>query len=126
MHYDTAPTTPPPPVLNLDEALARVDGDRQLLGELAALFLDTYPSLLTTLEAALAHGDAKAVQHAAHTLKGAVGNFGAQSAFAAALALEQLGRQGNLSGSDIAFACLRDELARLQPALAALVTSAEA
>lgn len=109
-------------VLNLEEALARVDGDHQLLAELAALFLDSCPAMQAALQEALARGDAQAVQHAAHTLKGSVGNFGAQAAFDAALALEQMGRQGDLSGADAAFAHLTAEIARLHPVLLRLTT----
>ncbi|MCS6925630.1 MAG: Hpt domain-containing protein [Candidatus Binatia bacterium] len=111
-------------VLDLEEALARVDGDHQLLAELAALFLDSCPTMQAAIQEALARRDAKAVQHAAHTLKGSVGNFGAQAAFDAALALEQMGRQGDLSGADAAFAHLEAEIARLQPVLSQLAATA--
>ncbi|MEW6298511.1 MAG: Hpt domain-containing protein [Thermodesulfobacteriota bacterium] len=110
-------------VLNLEEALARVDGDHQLLGELAALFLDEYPHMLAAIRAALARRDAKALQHAAHTLKGSVGNFGATAVFEAAFALEQMGRHGDFSGADAVCSRLEAELARLQPALATLATA---
>lgn len=110
-------------VLNLEEALARVDGDHQLLGELAALFLDECPHMLAAIRAALARRDVKALQHAAHTLKGSVGNFGATAVFEAAVALGKMGRHGDFSGADEVCSRLEAELARLQPALAALVTA---
>lgn len=117
-------TTQDASVLDLEDALARVDGDHQLLAELAALFLDSCPAMQAAIEEALAHGDAKALQHAAHTLKGSVGNFGAQAAFDAALALEQMGRQGDLSGAEAALAHLTAEIARLQPVLLQLAATA--
>ncbi len=79
-------------IFNLDEALSRVEGDHQLLAELAGVFLQEYPKMVSTLHAALAQQDPQSLYHAAHTLKGSVGNFGAKAAFAAAFTLEQLGR----------------------------------
>jgi hypothetical protein len=46
-------------MLNLDEALNRVDGDRELLSEMAGVFLDEYPLLLVTMQDALSHGNAQ-------------------------------------------------------------------
>jgi len=105
---------------NLDEALARVDGDWQLLGELATLFLEECPHMLAEIREALAAQDPKALQHSAHTLKGSVGNFGAVTVFHAALTLEKMGRQQDLSTASDALVQLEAELARLQPELATL------
>jgi two-component system sensor histidine kinase/response regulator len=124
MQHDTAEHSAP--TFNLAEALERVDGDRQLLGELATLFLQEYPQMLAEIREALASHDPKALQHSAHTLKGSVGNFGAQSASEAAFVLEKMGRQGDLSAAPGALTRLEAELARLQPALAALSREAAA
>jgi HPt (histidine-containing phosphotransfer) domain-containing protein len=122
MHHDISEHLAP--TFNLDEALERVDGDRQLLGELATLFLQECPQMLAEVQEALASHDPKALQHSAHTLKGSVGNFGALSASEAAFVLERMGRQGDLSAAHAAFTHLEAELARLRPALAALIEEA--
>lgn len=109
-----------PPIFNLDEALARVDGDRQLLGELAALFLEECPLMLAEIRKALVRHDAKALLYSAHTLKGSVGNFGVLPVVEAAFTLEKMGRQGDLATAQTAFIELETELARLRPALTAL------
>ena len=62
----------------------------------------------------------KALERAAHTLKGAVGNFSAQGAYAAALRVEMMGRGGDLTHAAAAYAELEQEVARLGEALTAL------
>jgi PAS domain S-box-containing protein len=69
-------------VLDWDGALQRLDGDRELLLELAALFIADGPHLLEALEQALAAGDRAASQRAVHSLQGVLVNFGAQRAIA--------------------------------------------
>jgi HPt (histidine-containing phosphotransfer) domain-containing protein len=49
------------------------------------------------LEEALKKNDAAAIRFIAHTVKGAVSNFGAQSAYDAAFVLEKIGEGGDLS-----------------------------
>ena len=63
--------------------------------------------------------DAASLKLAAHTLKGAVGNFVAKPAFEAALRLETLARDGNLTGIRTAQAELEKELDLVLPVLAA-------
>jgi two-component system, sensor histidine kinase and response regulator len=117
---DTSQAPPATPVLDVEEALARVGEDREFLAELVETFLEECPALISAIQAAVADHDPKALRLSAHTLKGSVGNFGAKAAFDAAGALEMMGRQGELSGAPAALAALEQELARLQPALAAL------
>lgn len=69
-------------------ALARVEGDTELLREIVALFSDEAPRLLSEIRESITHCDSKALERAAHSLKGSVGSFGAQGAFDAALRLE--------------------------------------
>lgn len=111
-------------ILNLAAALDRVGGDSELLEEVAKLFLDSAPEMLGEVREAVARHDARAVEWAAHTLKGSVGNFGADAAFQAALRLERMGRAGDLTGSEDALAALETEIARLRLALMALAEKA--
>jgi HPt (histidine-containing phosphotransfer) domain-containing protein len=84
-------------ILNHAVALDRVGGDQELLAEVAQLFLDDYPNNLREIEEALRISDPKLLERAAHTLKGAASNFGADPVVQPALALEMAGRAGNLS-----------------------------
>lgn len=90
--------TPPiqGPILDRTTAMARVGGDADLLRELAVLFIEEYPVRMDELRSALERGDADAVERTAHSLKGAVANFGAQAAVEAALRIEQCGKSRQL------------------------------
>jgi CheY-like chemotaxis protein/HPt (histidine-containing phosphotransfer) domain-containing protein len=103
------------------EALAAVAGDRQLLAELAELFLGECPGWMREIETAISAGDPVRLRSAAHTLKGGLGPFAAHAAFDAAFRLETMGRKGDLTGAAEALAVLTGEVVRLQPALAALM-----
>ena len=106
--------------------LERVDGDRELLREIGGLFLEDAPRLLADIRNAISRADAKALEHSAHTLKGSVGNFGARLAFDAALALEQMGRQGDFARAHESFALLEQQVNLLGPALETLMNETAA
>jgi two-component system, sensor histidine kinase and response regulator len=112
---------PPPPyepaAFDREALLERVDGDVELLEELVAVFMDESPRLLAAARAALEQRDAPALERAAHSLKGSVGNFCAPSAAEAARRLESLSREGDLDGASGALARLEDEMNRLWLAL---------
>jgi PAS domain S-box-containing protein len=105
------------PVLDTAELLDRVDNDRGLLKELVDVFLETSPGVQTEIGLAIANRDAATLHRLAHTLKGMVGQFGAKAAFEVAQSLEALGRQGDLSQAEAAYAELKTAMADLQPAL---------
>jgi len=73
---------------NLEMAIARVGGDRTLFQELARLFLDDYPKTLLAVQESLANHDRAALEHHAHSLKGAAMNFDAPDVVQAARSLE--------------------------------------
>jgi CheY-like chemotaxis protein/HPt (histidine-containing phosphotransfer) domain-containing protein len=118
---DTIVHTPPrDAVFDLTAALARVGGDKELLNEMAELFLAEYPRYLAELKDALLHGEAETLTQVAHALKGSVGNFAASRAFAIAQTLENRSRQGDLFQASAALAELEEEFSHLQSALASL------
>jgi len=109
-----------------DEALARVEGDRELLAEMAALFLDSGPGLLAAVREAIDRQDASGLEHAAHDLKSSVGNFGARKAQEAALKLEKMGRGGDLTHAEEAYRSLERSMRQLWPVLEAMQRSEQA
>ena len=60
------------------------------------MFLDECPKYLGDIREAINSGNAKGLEHSAHTLKGSVGNFSTKDAHASALQLEILGRLGSI------------------------------
>ena len=111
----------PGPVLELQEALDRVDGDRDLLGEIAGLFLADVDEMMDVVRKAVDAKDGPALHRAAHRLKGSVVTFAAAPAADAALALELLGRDGEVEAAGEALTRLEAEIPRLVDALAPLV-----
>ena len=108
-------------VLDVEVALARIDGDRELLEEVAGMFRRDCPKMLEDIRDAIAHADTKTLEREAHKLKGALGALCAQPAADAAQKLELIGRRGDLTDAAAAGQLLEAELARLNPELVALV-----
>ena len=118
---DTPPAEPP-----LD--MGTIDSLRVAIGDLepiVAAALANLPERLTTLRVAIAEGQAEVIRATAHTLAGACGNLGAVPAMQLARQLEDLGRSGELAQTPEIGAALAAEMARLLPALRALIETAE-
>lgn len=107
-------------LLDREVALSRVGGDAELLREIAAIFVDDYPNALAELREALQHNDANKLERAAHGLKGSVANFGAPAAVDAALHLEKMGHDGDLSTAPGILAALDQALTSLRVELESL------
>ncbi|MGE0445794.1 MAG: Hpt domain-containing protein [Vicinamibacterales bacterium] len=95
------------------ELLEMVGGDTEVLREIVGLFLEDVPMRLAALSEALHEGDLTATYRAAHTLKGAAGNFGVPAIMQAALAVEQQAKGGDLAAARQAAAALEDQIAVL-------------
>ncbi|MBN7796641.1 YfiR/HmsC family protein [Parahaliea mediterranea] len=106
-----------PPCLDWRGALRNLEGDEELLHELADMFLEQYPGMLKTLEEAVANEAAAELQRAAHALKGSAQLIGGTAAAASALTLEKIGRSGDPAAAPPALHELRDNLERLKAAL---------
>lgn len=82
------------------EALERLDGDVELFGTLAEMFVaesDDYCKALTT---ALADADPAALRREAHTAKSMLATFSYCAGTDLAMQLEQLAATGRLDGAD--------------------------
>lgn len=105
------------PAFNFDEALARVDHDRETLLMMVELFLEHGPKDLAQAQAALASGDAAGVARSSHRLKGAILQFCAPAALQACTVLEDSAKAGNLTHGGELYATLEQEIHRLLAAL---------
>jgi len=77
--------------------------------------------LLAQIRDAIAQADASTLQRAAHTLKGSVGNFGADNIRESARRLEQMGREGDLTHALETCQRLEHQISQLIPALQTLI-----
>jgi HPt (histidine-containing phosphotransfer) domain-containing protein len=101
-----------------DEALVeRAVGDRELAQAIARSFLADIPGRLEALRGHVACEDAKAVQHQAHTIKGAAAAVGGEGVARLALALEQMGHAGDLLAAGSGLEALAAEFNRLKLAI---------
>ena len=118
VEHETPSTTSP--VIDVRAAMQHLGCDATLLREIALLFLADCPHRLAELQAALAHHDPRALERAAHSLKGSLSNFVATGAVAAALRVEHLARSGDLIVAGEACAALEYEIDLVKRALAEL------
>jgi HPt (histidine-containing phosphotransfer) domain-containing protein len=109
-------------LINLVRALERTGNDAELLREVAGDFLDTYSEVFDAVVRAIEDRNGAALQRSAHSLKGAVRNFGAEKAQTAAYRLEAMGRLWEFEGSEAAVACLRRALEDLRPEMELLAS----
>jgi HPt (histidine-containing phosphotransfer) domain-containing protein len=112
-------------IIDKQELLEELDGDREFLEESVELLDSDAPPLLEQIRDALQRGDSTAISSSAHTLKSMVGNFCAQPAFDAALKVETIGRSGDLEQCSEPVESLQTEVGRLQKALRELLDESE-
>jgi len=101
--------------------LEQTDGDTELIRTLVEVFDDDRPKLLDDIEDALETNDAEALERAAHTIKGALGVFGAESARLQAEKLENSARAGSVEAGRQQYPALKTSVLDLQVALRELV-----
>lgn len=85
-------------VFDYGASVAQVEGDRELLAQLAEVFMEQLPSLLPPLAAAVTAGDAPAIRKAAHSLNSSVSVLVAPRARQIARKLELMGLNAELGG----------------------------
>jgi signal transduction histidine kinase/CheY-like chemotaxis protein len=110
-----------PVAWSYETALANLDGDREILGEVVVALLEVAPGSLASLREAVAARDPAAVAEAAQALKGAVSSVAAAPALAALTRLEELGRGGDLAAVADQLGAVEREMAFLLAALRAFV-----
>jgi PAS domain S-box-containing protein len=113
--------TPLAPAFDYDSALERVEGDHELLMNMLGLYLDSSVRLTTLIQETLRSQDARGLERAAHTVKGAVGTLSAQKAFDAALRLEHCAKVGDFGQAREAWSALEQELQLLRASIESLV-----
>ena len=88
-----------PPAFDQTQLLDRVGNDMDFLAETVEMLASDGRTLVSEIRAAIAAGDAPALGRSAHALKGMISNFCAPAAQDAALAMEKLGKSGDLAAA---------------------------
>jgi two-component system sensor histidine kinase/response regulator len=107
-------------VFDRTAALVHVEGDQELLAELAGIFFRHASDMVASIRTAIDQDDISALEHAAHSLKGSAANLCAAGVAEAAKRLEHIGRQGTIGHAGPALEELLRQLEALAPALGEL------
>ena len=105
-------------VVDVADALARLEGNQELLGEIVQIFLQQYPRLLAEIHQSLSSADCHALTSAVHTLGSSAGQVGATKALEIARRIEGMGDQKDLASVPETLAQLGAELALVESVLA--------
>jgi PAS domain S-box-containing protein len=112
------------PAINPGELLARLDGNNELMAELAQLFLEDAPREIQKIREAQTNGDAMRLENSAHALKGSASTLGANEFTSIARKIEMLGREKHLEGGDELCKQLEKEWVRLKVELSTICAGA--
>jgi CheY-like chemotaxis protein len=117
-------------IVDWQEALQAVRGSPQVLSTVLNAEVVELPRLMEAIRQAIADNDAKALQAAIHSLKGALRYLGKTMAFEELVRLENMGQDGSPAGAAPALVTLEAEILRvvqvLQEHLQANATSNDA
>lgn len=99
------------------------DGDGKLLRAIVEPFINDCPKMLAEIHKALADNNSKALERAAHTLKGTVSIFAAKETFDTALKLEAMAEHEDLFSAESVYYRLEKEMEKLKQTLMTIIDS---
>jgi CheY-like chemotaxis protein len=103
------------------QLLSAFDGDWRFLNEVIDIFLSDYPRLMSDLRRASLEGDSDLLMRSAHSLKGMLKNFQADSAAEIAYEIEKTGKAENFGDVQIQIENLTDGIKEVDKMLRAIV-----
>jgi CheY-like chemotaxis protein len=112
-----------PATFNREAALSRFDGDAEVLGQLAGLFLREAAARTPKIAQAIAAGEWPTALRLAHTTKGGASYVGADAAQQAAAELEAAARAADLAAAQRWLAALQARLREFADATTTLTMS---
>ena len=102
-----------PTTFNLESTMETVMDSESLFRQIAEMLIDHCPDHIDKIKAAITDNNSGALEREAHSLKGAVGNFGADDAYEAAYHLEKMGKNGEMALAGQGLSNLESVLAEL-------------
>lgn len=105
----------------MEGALARLDGDRDLLETIWKAFLKEATSKLDGIRKALEAGDAPVLERHAHSVKGAAASIGAMALKEAAFGMETAAKQGKMERVGADYPLFESELRKVEKCLLELL-----
>jgi signal transduction histidine kinase/ActR/RegA family two-component response regulator/HPt (histidine-containing phosphotransfer) domain-containing protein len=114
------------PVIDVDAIWQRLEGDRDLLRDLAAMFHDDCSVYLSRVRAAIEDHDGPVLAEVLHTLRGSAGNFAAGELVAVCRRLEARARANDITAAQAEYPALERAIKHLDAALTELTATVEA
>ena len=102
-------------IVDIADALARLEGNKELLGQIVQIFLEQYPRLLTESHQSLSSADCHALTRAVHTLGSSAGQVGATRALRMAWQIQDLAESRDLANVLAILAAWRRKSSWLNP-----------
>jgi two-component system sensor histidine kinase/response regulator len=106
--------------LDMADALERVEGDSELLEEIARIFVDECAKTMAEIRGALEVPDGHLLEQLAHRLKGASSNLGARLLAQSSAELEMMARAGDLRSARLQINTVEAEVSKLLVELEAI------
>jgi two-component system, sensor histidine kinase and response regulator len=94
--------------LDIDRALRRLGGDRELVAKLIEFIAEDLPPLIEQIETSLRAGRYSEIERAAHSIKGLVSNVYCEAILEQALKIEQSARACDREAIALEIPLLRD------------------
>ncbi|RKX76049.1 MAG: hypothetical protein DRP87_12975 [Spirochaetes bacterium] len=94
-------------IINVDAALNRMDGDRELFEELCRIFLSDYSHYFEEIDKAWKEQNSREIEKLGHKIKGAARNISAVEIAESAQKIEEIGRESRLEEIPLALENLK-------------------
>ncbi len=85
-------------IIDLDDVLGRIQGDKELLVELIEIFLDDCPQKVSEIKKCFEISDFGQLSELSHSIKGAAANIGAKKISYTFLQAEEAANSQNIDG----------------------------
>lgn len=105
-----------PTAMDVQDALSRLDDDRELLRDIIQIYLEDSPPIFEKIRRAVMANDPRTLQRAAHNLKGLAVTLSAADVAATASRLEHMGASNALGDAALIVAELETHLNELDAA----------
>jgi len=109
-----------------DTIMEAVGGNVKLLARVRDAFTSQSPRLIATMREAVAERNSDELYRAAHTLKGAISNFGMGEALEAAIQIERAGRDADFKSAETLLPSLESAVHELEERMSTALAAADA
>ncbi|HLJ75214.1 MAG TPA: response regulator, partial [Thermoanaerobaculia bacterium] len=109
-----------------DTIMEAVGGNVKLLARVRDAFTSQSPRLIATMREAIAERNSDELYRAAHTLKGAISNFGMGEALEAAIQVERAGRDADFKSAETLLPSLESAVHELEERMSTALAAADA